>query len=157
MTLTLTPLPRDALPRVAGFSLPEDQAGFADLPTVTMATGAARDGHMILFGQTPVGFFAIDRDYAQTHEFAQEGSIGLRQFLIDHPHQGRGHAGSACLALSPYLRHHYPQAIDCYLTVNCRNPNARAAYLKGGFEDTGALYLDGGFGPQHILQLDLIT
>ncbi len=156
MTLTLTPLPRDALSRVAGFSLSEDQAGFANLPRVTMATGAARDGHVILSGETPVGFFAIDRDYAETHDFAPTGCIGLRQFLIDHAHQGQGHAGAACVALRPYLREHYPEAVACYLTVNCRNPNARAAYLKGGFEDTGALYLDGGFGPQHILRLDLL-
>jgi Acetyltransferases, including N-acetylases of ribosomal proteins len=155
VSVTLSILPREDVNRLAGFSLPPDQAGFADLPTITMSTGAARDGHVILSDGKPVGFFAIDRDYADHHEFAPEGVIGLRQFMIDHAAQGKGHASAACRALKPYLQAQYPGAYACYLTVNCRNPNARKAYLKGGFFDTGALYLDGGFGPQHIMRLDL--
>jgi RimJ/RimL family protein N-acetyltransferase len=155
VSLTLAPLPREDLNRLAGFSLPPDQAGFADLPSVTLSTGMARDGHVILSEGQPVGFFAIDRDYADHHDFAPAGVLGLRQFMIDHVAQGQGHASAACRALKPYLQAQYPGAGSCYLTVNCRNPNARRAYLKGGFIDTGALYVDGGFGPQHIMHLPL--
>ncbi|WP_460274898.1 GNAT family N-acetyltransferase [Celeribacter sp. ULVN23_4] len=155
MSITLAPLPREDVSRLAGFSLPPDQAGFADLPSVTLSSGAARDGHVILAQGQPVGFFAIDRDYAEHHDFAPDSVLGLRQFLIDHASQGRGYASAACLALRSYLSVTYPGYSACYLTVNCRNPNARKAYLKGGFIDTNALYLDGGFGPQHIMRLPL--
>jgi len=39
------------------------------------------------------------------------------------------------------------------LTVNHRNPAAIATYLKGGFAQTGQDYLDGPFGPQHVMVL----
>lgn len=41
------------------------------------------------------------------------------------------------------------------LTVNARNPAARAVYLAGGFADTGELYLGGPAGPQHVMRLPL--
>ncbi|WP_121631575.1 GNAT family N-acetyltransferase [Tropicibacter alexandrii] len=156
MTVTLRPLAPSDLHLTDGFTLPPDQAPFADLPRQTMSKGAARDGHLILSDNQPVGFFAIDRDYAETQDSAPEGVIGLRMFLIDHAHQGRGLAKSACAALRPYLAQHY-DAPECWLTVNAKNPAARAAYLHGGFVDTGALYLDGGYGPQHILRLPLTS
>ncbi|WP_417263581.1 GNAT family N-acetyltransferase [Celeribacter sp.] len=154
--LTITPLPRSALHRVAGFSLPPEQAQFSGLPVETMRDAPEdRDGHVIEEGGTPVGFFAIDRSYAESHEFAEPGALGLRMFLIDHKAQGRGIASKACATLKTYLAETYPERSLCYLTVNCRNPHARKAYLNGGFTDTGALYHGGGFGPQHILRLDL--
>ena len=110
---------------------------------------------MIWEGDTPVGFFAIDLDYAQAHDFAEQGTLGLRMFCIDARHQGRGLATQACRALGAYLAKQYPQAATVYLTVNHRNPGARAAYLKGGFTDTGEDYLGGGAGPQHIMRLPL--
>lgn len=151
---TLRPLPLSELHLTEGFTLPPEQAGFADLPTVSMQQGTARDGHLILWDGQPAGFFAIDRDYGETQDFAPNDVIGLRMFLVDHAQQGRGIAKAACAQLRAYLARHYA-APACYLTVNAKNPAARAAYLHGGFEDTGALYLDGGFGPQHILRLDL--
>jgi hypothetical protein len=41
------------------------------------------------------------------------------------------------------------------LTVNVRNPVARAVYVRGGFVDAGELHLGGSAGPQHVLRLDL--
>ncbi|MBW6416764.1 GNAT family N-acetyltransferase [Celeribacter sp. PS-C1] len=154
--LTINPLPRSALHRVAGFSLPPEQAQFSDLPAETMGRAPEdRDGHVIEESGAPVGFFAIDRSYAETHEFSEPGALGLRMFLIDHKAQGRGVASGACAMLKVYLAKTYSERSLCYLTVNCRNPHARKAYLNGGFTDTGALYHGGGLGPQHILRLDL--
>lgn len=155
--ITLDPLPRDQIARVANIALPPEQARFSALPVDVMDTPRARDGHVILADRNPVGFFAIDRDDPAHHDFAPEGALGLRMFSINHADQGRGIASTACAALARYLPVHYPQHTTCYLTVNCRNPGAHRAYVKGGFEDTGARYLGGGLGPQHIMRLALET
>ena len=80
-----------------------------------------------------------------------------RMFCIDARHQGRGLATQASRALGPYLAKQYPEAATVYLTVNHRNPGAKAAYLKGGFTDTGEDYLGGPSGPQYIMRLPLRT
>lgn len=141
--------------RLAHFSLPPDQIGFSDLPANVLAADPDREGHVILADGTPAGFFAIDRDYGEKYDFAAPGSIGVRMFSVDHAMQGRGIASAACRAMTAYFRAHYPGVETCWLTVNCRNPAARRVYEKGGFVDTGELYLGGGFGPQHIMRLDL--
>jgi hypothetical protein len=48
-----------------------------------------------------------------------------------------------------------PGAKSIILTVNCKNPAAYAAYISGGFVDTGAQYVGGNAGPQFIMQLVL--
>ena len=153
--ITLAPLPRDQIGRVDHFTLPPDQAPFSAHPRDVMDAPDTRDGHVILADGQPAGFFAIDRDYPDHHDFAPEGTIGLRMFSVDHAQQGRGVASNGCRALAGYLAAQYPGTGSCYLTVNCRNADAYRVYIKGGFVDTGALYLGGGFGPQHIMCLDL--
>ncbi|MBR9841632.1 MAG: GNAT family N-acetyltransferase [Rhodobacteraceae bacterium] len=154
--ITLAPLPPGRTDLVADIRLPAEQQVFADYPPDVMASaGPGRDGHMILENGTVVGFFAIDRTYADAHDFAEPDTIGLRMFSIDARAQGRGIATAACRALADYLPRHYPDASACYLTVNHRNPRAKAAYLKGGFTDTGEDYLGGGAGPQYIMRLPL--
>lgn len=153
--VTLAPIAADEIGRLAHFSLPPDQAGFADLPAKVLADHPGREGHVILADGEPAGFFAIDTDYGAAHEFAPEGVIGVRMFSVDHAQQGRGIASAACGAMKAYFARAYPGVAQCWLTVNCRNPGARRVYEKGGFRDTGALYHGGGFGPQHIMVLDL--
>lgn len=154
--ITLAPLPAGRADLVAHITLPPEQHQFSDPPALALARARGRrDGHLIRLGGQIVGFFGIDPDYPAAHDFAPEGAIGLRMFSVDQAHQGRGVASAACARLRPYLAHHYPAAPACYLTVNHRNPAARRAYLKGGFADTGADYLGGGAGPQHIMRLDL--
>ncbi|MBV0912843.1 GNAT family N-acetyltransferase [Anianabacter salinae] len=156
MSVTLSPLPAGRLDLIAHLTLPAEQHVFSDPPAAAMraATGR-RDGHMILQGGETVGFFAIDPDYPQAHDFAEAGTIGLRMFSVSGQHQGQGIATAACKALRDYLHQHYPDAAAVYLTVNHRNPGARGCYLRGGFEMTGADYLGGGAGPQHIMRLAL--
>ncbi|QEW21514.1 putative acetyltransferase [Marinibacterium anthonyi] len=153
--VTIEPIQAADIGRLSHFSLPPEQSGFADHPSKVLAAGPARDGHVILADGTPAGFFAIDRDYGEKHDFAAPGAIGVRMFSVDHARQGQGIASAACRAMAGYFRAQYPGVATCWLTVNCRNPGARAVYLKGGFVDTGDLYLGGGFGPQHIMRLDL--
>lgn len=156
MSVTLAPLPEGRDDLLRAVELPPEQHAFAEPPAVSMAgAGQARDGHLILENGRPVGFFAIDRDYPEAHDFAPADSIGLRMFCIDRRAQGRGLATAACRLLGGYLAARYPGAMAVYLTVNHRNPGARAAYLKGGFVLTGADYLGGAAGPQHIMRLAL--
>lgn len=154
--ITLAPLPKDRPELIAHLDLPPEQHQFASPPRVALTNAKGRrDGHMILEDGKVVGFFGIDPDYADAHAFAEPGSIGVRMFSVDYRHQGRGIAGAASRLLAGYLPQHYPQVRTCYLTVNHRNPGANAAYLKGGFTDTGEDYLGGGSGPQYIMRLDL--
>jgi len=147
-------LPDTEVGRLAHFTLPPEQSMFADLPS--QAAGVAgREGHVILADGQPVGFFAIQPDYGTAYDFAPDDAIGLRMFSIDHAAQGKGHATAACRLLTGYLAAAYPGRAACYLTVNVKNPGARRVYEKGGFVDTGALYLGGGYGPQHVMRLAL--
>ena len=102
-----------------------------------------------------VGFFLIDTVYSKDYDFAPSSSLGLRCFFIDQHHQRKGYARHTLKALPAYLASIYPNHADIYLTVNCRNLQARDCYLKAGFEDIEALYQDGPAGPQHIMRLAL--
>ncbi len=157
MSVTLSPLPAGRLDLIEHLTLPPEQHEFSDPPAAAMAAATGRrDGHIIMRGGEAVGFFAIDPDYPAAHDFAEAGTIGLRMFSVDGQHQGQGIASAACGLLRAYLAEQYPDATAVYLTVNHRNTGARACYLKGGFDLTGADYLGGGAGPQHIMRLALV-
>ena len=154
MSLRLTPLPKTDLPRVAHIRVAPDQIRFAG--TVAEAFGTDEpnvDFHMIEQNDTPVGFFKIDRTYAERYPFASATDLGLRAFIIDLTHQGKGLGAKACRALPAYLPHHYPNAATLYLTVNVVNLPAIRAYTSGGFIDTEQIWPHGDAGPQHVFQL----
>lgn len=123
------------------------EAAFDDLPD-----------HMDLYGietvDGPAGVFRIDRGYG-AYDFAAQGEVGLRYFIVDHRQQGRGIAAAALGHLPDMLRRDYPDAPSIALTVNCRNLGAYRVYERAGFKDTGALYLGGGAGPQHVMRMGL--
>jgi RimJ/RimL family protein N-acetyltransferase len=75
--------------------------------------------------------------------------------FVDAAAQGRGVATRAVRLLPDVVRRDFPVARSVVLTVNVRNPAARAVYLRGGFVDAGELYLGGSAGPQHVLRLEL--
>ena len=143
-------------PRLAHLTIAPGQEAFVANP-VTRLTGSGpmEDGYAILAGEDIVGFLIIDRAYPEAHPFAAAGSLGLRSVLIDAARQGQGLGTAAMRALPALMAQHYPQATQLCLTVNCRNPGAKATYLKSGFIDEGALYHGGRSGPQHILKLAL--
>jgi len=110
-----------------------------------------RDFHIAQHDGDIVGFFKIDRDYAPSHDFADPPGWGLRGLLIGAQYQGRGLGRAVLAGLPAYLASQYPSQSLYYLTVNCRNTLANAAYCKAGWQDVGGLYHDGHAGPQHIL------
>ena len=111
--------------------------------------------HVIVYASEVVGFFNIDTAYNKHYDFSLENEIGLRSFLIDSNHQGKGYGKLAALMLKDYLSQNYSQYDSIVLTVNCKNPGAYHCYQSGGFLDTNELYLGGAAGPQHIMRLSL--
>ncbi|PMJ88716.1 GNAT family N-acetyltransferase [Vibrio sp. 10N.261.55.A7] len=107
--------------------------------------------HVIQYNDEIVGFFKLDTVYPLSNDFCPKRAIGLRKFVIDSTMQGKGIGSKAVSELLDYLNHHYTDYSDIVLTVNCKNQNARACYLKTGFIDSGELYLAGPSGPQHIM------
>jgi GNAT superfamily N-acetyltransferase len=108
--------------------------------------------HVVVADNVVVGLFLIDTEYAENYDFCSTNSIGLRSFFIASQHQGKGFAKQAIAALTPYLQVNYPQYAYIYLTVNCKNPAAYHCYISAHFDDTGATYLGGSAGPQHIMR-----
>lgn len=108
--------------------------------------------HVIKLDGLIVGFFKLDTAYSEHYPFCPPDGIGLRFFVIDKAQQGKGLGSRVVKALFGYLKMSYSGFNSVYLTVNCKNTVARACYLKGGFEDSGELYLGGLAGPQHIMR-----
>lgn len=109
--------------------------------------------YLILLDDQVVGFFKIQETYSQEHDFCPAEGLGLRMVAIDNRQQGKGLGTAMIKALPSLLRECHGGFSAVYLTVNCQNPAARRCYEKGGFEDTGSLYLGGGLGPQYIMRM----
>ncbi|MFZ3580813.1 GNAT family N-acetyltransferase [Loktanella sp. DJP18] len=154
--VALGPYTADQRDAVSALTVAPEQVVFSGQPAAFITQpDADMDIHVIHADGELVGFFRIDLDYARIHDFAKPGDLGLRSVIVDHRQQGRGIGSAAVRALPAYLALHYPGATDLYLTVNLRNPGARKSYLNGGFTDTGAHYLGGDAGPQHIMHMTL--
>jgi RimJ/RimL family protein N-acetyltransferase len=102
-----------------------------------------------------VGFFALCWGEQVAHYASSANTMGFRAFLIDAREQGRGYGTGVFATLKEFLLEHHPEYTELNLTVNTRNPRAYRAYLRAGFEDAGALYHGGKFGPQRVLSLPL--
>ncbi|WP_224815827.1 GNAT family N-acetyltransferase [Hasllibacter sp. MH4015] len=148
--------------------LADDRARYADIAVLpeqevycgtvaeAFAENPARfDLHGIFEGDVPVGLFKIDRAYHYNIPICARDALGLRAFMIDHAHQGRGIATAAVRVMKAHLAAEYPDRPCVDLTVNHRNIAARACYLKGAFEDTGEDWLEGRAGPQDLLRMRL--
>lgn len=154
MTLTHKPIPADCYDLVSGVAIHPDQIRFAGTVKEAFDTAESKvDFHGLFEDDTAVGFYKIDHAYDRT--LAGRGSplLGLRAFMIDHRHQGRGLATQAVRGFAQYLMPLYPGYDALWLTVNLANPIALRAYLRGGFKDTGEIRPEGGAGPQHILRM----
>jgi len=141
--------------RVAHLDLPPEQHRFSAPPSEILKDDGAYDNYAIVADGTVVGFFRIDLAYPEHMDHALPDELGVRAFSIGDAYQGRGYAKAACRAIAPMLRETYPHARSVALTVNCKNPGAYHCYRSGGFVDTGALYLGGDAGPQHVMRLPL--
>ncbi len=108
--------------------------------------------HLIISNGEVAGFFLLDLSYTETYGFSNSKALGVRALLVDQRFQGQGVATKAINLLPSYVVNNYPDFQVLQLTVNCRNKVAYNCYCKCGFEDTGALYLGGPVGPQHVMQ-----
>lgn len=152
----IVPLNAELAKFVANLDVEDAQREFiGDLSSTLNKVSDRFTGHVIRHDGQPAGFFIIDLDYPEQHDFADKGSVGLRSFFIAAPHQGKGLARRALRELDQYLRAQHIEAGKVFLTVNCRNTAAAALYRKQGFRDDGLLYFGGPCGPQHIMQMPL--
>jgi len=139
-----------------GHTLPPEQQDFAAPAVESLPLGDRDPGRVsvaIVVDGVPVGMFALDRA-GYFREFDNDPcAVLLRAFYIAPKHQGSGYAKEAVSATRAFVQQRLPDVKRVVLTVNHRNPAAIATYLKGGFAQTGQDYLDGPFGPQHVMVL----
>ncbi len=127
-------------------------SGRADQTLPAAEADPRRTPYAIVENDCSAGFFVLDRTPSEADPSAD---LVLRAFFVDAAAQGRGVAKAAACEVPSLVRRDFPATRRVVLTVNVRNPVARAVYLAGGFCDTGELYLGGSAGPQHVLRLDL--
>ncbi len=143
---------REAALRLAPRPEQEEFSGRADQTLPLAERDPARHPYVLLEASRPVAFLVLDETPSEADPSAD---LLLRGFLVDAAEQGRGVASRAVAALPEVVRRDFPAARTVVLTVNVRNPAARAVYLRGGFVDAGELHLGGSAGPQHVLRLDV--
>ncbi|KKA45890.1 GNAT family N-acetyltransferase [Salinivibrio sp. KP-1] len=150
--ISVAPLTDADIDGVRHVSLHDQQVKFAGTADEFLTeTSETIHRHVIKRAGKIVGFFKLDTDYASQYDFCPPKMLGLRMFVVDARYQGQGLGTGAVKALLKYLPVDYRDFDWVYLTVNCRNPAAKACYQKGGFTDTGELYWGGAAGPQHIM------
>lgn len=160
--LHLSPLSKGEIGRVLHLALLPEQAKFvAPIEQMISENDPTVDFHIGTAAGEPVAFFKIDRDYHSKVSTAPldacgyaPNDLGLRGMLVGAQFQGLGYGKAVMAQLASYLGTHY-QARHVFLTVNCLNRAAIHLYTKGGWEDTGQIYLGGRAGPQHIFRLTL--
>jgi RimJ/RimL family protein N-acetyltransferase len=136
-----------------------DQERFSGRATRTLPVAEANPDHqpvVVLDDGTPVGFFVLDAGPEVARFAPGPGRLGLRSFFVDRRHQGRGVGLAALRAVPAFARAHHPGRGAVALTVNTQNTAALRVYLRAGFRDTGRLFHGGPYGPQHVLELDVL-
>ena len=141
---------RSAVLRLAPRVEQEEFSGRADQTLPLAELDPQRHPYVLLEDGAPVAFLVLDEGPSDADPSAD---LLLRGFFVDAAAQGRGVATRAVAALPEVVRRDFPHVRTVVLTVNVRNPAARAVYLRGGFVDAGELYLAGSAGPQHVLRL----
>lgn len=153
---TLMPLGRDDYDRVRHITVQPEQIVYSG--TVAMAFSQDEPGidfHAVMHRQSIAGFFKIDHKFPDTYDFCEAGDIGLRAFMIDRSHQGKGIGMAAAQAMRSYLAGTYSNARQLVLTVNMRNTAAVRCYQQAGFLSNGDVYSGGLAGPQYVMRLSL--
>ena len=148
--------PPEDKPEVLKLSVTEVQKPYVrTIQAILDDSTPQRDCHVLEVAEEIVGFFIIDRAYAEQYDFCEMGNLGFRAYFIDQHRQGKGYGKASIYGLRDYLKTEYPAYPAVVLTVNCRNEKAHQLYLEGGFIDGGELYHGGAAGPQHIMRMSL--
>jgi RimJ/RimL family protein N-acetyltransferase len=146
-------------PAVVELTVRPEQEEFALTASTTLAAADADPGRtpfaILVRGPAlqpqAVGFGVLDRGgYLPELLDSPERAVLLRAFYVDVAHQGRG-IGTAAARATRSLAATMAGVELVVLTVNVRNAAGVAAYRRAGFADTGARYLLGDAGPQHVL------
>ena len=132
--------------------VPKSQVRFASTAEDFIAS-ATETMHLyvIYYHGEIIGFFKLDIAYSEQMKFCPINTLGLRTFVISQPYQGKGIGTAVIKSILHYTAVHYARYDAIYLTVNCKNPAAKRCYEKSGFQLTGALFLEGDFGPQEVM------
>lgn len=155
VTIAVCPVSPALAGQVRGLRASREQAAFVGDTAVNLqdAQNDPRSEAMaVLADGRAIGFYRLDfAPDAIAERVFDEASIGLRAFLIDAAHQGKGYGRRAIEAMCADLRRRHPDRVLLALSVNCRNAAAIAVYTAAGFVESGALYPYGGVGPQYVL------
>jgi len=152
--VTLTPLPRDRVDRVAHLTLPPFQADFVGaISEMVDEPDPLQEFHVIRHGAEIVGFFKIDRDFSRRIAHLPVAAHALRGLLIGGQYQRRGFGQAALAALKDYARTQYDTPA-LWLSVDDSNQVAIALYQRNGWQANGAPY-QGRVGLERVMTLPL--
>ena len=128
----------------------------APIQAIEMAKGdKQRYPMVILFNNTPVGFFVLHMGGGMSDYSTNPNGCLLRAFSINYKDQGKGYGRRGMDRLPQFIREHFPHVDEIVLAVNLRNVSAKAFYEKCGFIDKG-LKKEGRIGLQYLLHYYLI-
>lgn len=151
--ITLAPLPRQNIERVAHLILTEPQYPFVgEILDMTAERDPDTDFHCGLRGNTYVGYFKIDHDLSRKIPELDKGTYGFRGLLIGGQYQGLGYGTALLAALPDYLRRSYPKMGDIWLSVDIDNTRAIGCYERTNWETTD-ITRDGRSGKEQIMRL----
>ncbi len=153
--ITLKPLARSAIDRVAHLILPAQQEPFVGaIAEMTDDPSSFVDLHHAIHGEDVVGFFKIDRDFSRVVDRLPTGTFAMRGLLIGGQFQGRGYGAALLAALPDYLRRTYPGVSDIWLSVDDANSVAIACYQVAGWVISGP-HRNGRSGTEYVMRLVL--
>jgi GNAT superfamily N-acetyltransferase len=157
--LHVVPLTQALAARAAALEVAPGQEAYVGSPKFNIPNTLAdprSEGMLVYDGDLLVGCYRMDfSPNAITGQRYAAASVGLRAFLIDRRHQGRGLGARAALAMCGDLQSRHPDRRVLLLAVHCRNRAAIATYRHAGFIDTGRCLAGGRAGPQHLMLREL--
>lgn len=155
--ITLAPLPRSKVSRVAHLLLPDSQSDYVGQAVgMTADPDILQDFVEVTAGLTTVGFFKIDHAFERRHPELPVRTAGLRGLLIGGQFQRRGHGRATLGALPGYLERHHSDLNEIFLSVHAHNNVAISLYRAMGWMEFGdEPYQDGRSGPEQLFRLPL--
>lgn len=100
-----------------------------------------------------IGFFIL-REKNAVPKWAPQDVVTLHSFRIWRAAQGKGYGRAGVELARHWIRQNRPGVKRLMLSVNARNDQAKAAYLRCGFIETG-VSVPGPIGKQHILAAEI--
>lgn len=151
----VAPVTADMHAAIAALRVKPGQEAYAGDPALSLRMALddpSGEAMAVLDGDTVIGFYRLDFSAnAVIGRGIGAPGVGLRAFVIDAAHQGRGIGARAALALCADIECRHPRRRLVLLLVHCRNTAGIATYRKAGFVDSGQLFAGGNAGPQHLM------